>query len=84
MQAELAALLGVRGQPVIARVQRWSRAIPQYTVGFQRFKDTCAQVERAAPGLFLGGTSRDGVSLANCIVAGQRLAAEAERHYSKV
>lgn len=74
VQAELAALLGVRGRPVIARVQRWPRAIPQYTVGFQRFKDTCDRVERAAPGLFLGGTCRDGVSLANCIAAGERLA----------
>ncbi|MDB6166791.1 MAG: protoporphyrinogen oxidase [Lacunisphaera sp.] len=84
VQAELAALLGVRGQPVIARVQRWSRAIPQYVVGFQRFKDTCTAVERAAPGLFLGGTCRDGVSLAHCIAAGQRLATAAERHVAKV
>ncbi|MES1194369.1 MAG: protoporphyrinogen oxidase, partial [Opitutus sp.] len=82
VQAELAALLGVNGPPVIARVRRWPRAIPQYAVGFQRFKDTCASVERSVPGLFLGGTCRDGVSLANCIAAGERLAGAASRHLS--
>ena len=42
VQAELAALLGVRGAPVIARIQRWPHAIAQYVVGFQQFKDACA------------------------------------------
>lgn len=79
VQSELAALLGVRGQPVITRIQRWPRAIAQYVVGFQRFKDACDRVERAAPGLFLGGPCRDGVSLSQCILAGQRLAAAAQR-----
>ncbi len=78
VQGELAALLGVRSAPVITRVHRWPRAIAQYGVGFQRFKDACADIERASPGLFLGGTCRDGVSLANCIMAGQRLATAAQ------
>lgn len=75
VQADLASLLGVRGVPVIARIQRWPRAIAQYVVGFQQFKDACAAVERAAPGLFIGGTACDGVSLSHCITAGARLAA---------
>lgn len=82
VQAELADLLGVRAAPLIVRVQRWPHAIAQYTVGFQRFKDACAATEAAAPGLFLGGTCRDGVSLSNCIEAGNRLADAAQRHVS--
>ncbi|SDS43518.1 protoporphyrinogen oxidase [Opitutus sp. GAS368] len=82
VQAELAALLGVRGLPVFTRVQRWPHAIAQYTVGFQQFKDACAATEAGAPGLFIGGTCRDGVSLANCITAGNRLAGAAHRHIS--
>ncbi|MEJ1972346.1 MAG: protoporphyrinogen oxidase [Lacunisphaera sp.] len=78
VQAELGALLGLRGPPVIARIQRWPRAIAQYVVGFQQFKDACAAVERDAPGLFIGGTVRDGVSLSHCIAAGARLAAAAQ------
>jgi protoporphyrinogen/coproporphyrinogen III oxidase len=73
---ELGRLLGVRGEPVVFRVQRWPRAIPQYAPGYARFKEAMATAERGAPGLFLGGNSRDGISLANCIGAGRRLARE--------
>lgn len=74
VREELAALLGVRGEPAFVSVRRWPRAIPQYNLGFQRFKDACAAVESAAPGLFIGGNCRDGISLANCIESGRRLA----------
>ena len=73
---ELGRLLGVRGEPVVFRLQRWPRAIPQYAPGYARFKEAMATAERGAPGLFLGGNSRDGISLANCIGAGCRLARE--------
>ncbi|MBI5689301.1 MAG: protoporphyrinogen oxidase [Verrucomicrobia bacterium] len=74
VRGELGRLLGARGEPVFTRIQRWPRAIPQYTVGYQRFKDIMLAVEAAAPGVYLGGNCRDGISLANCLAAGQRLA----------
>jgi oxygen-dependent protoporphyrinogen oxidase len=77
---ELGRLVGARGAPAFFRLQRWPRAIPQYTIGYQRFKDIMAAVETAAPGLFLGGNCRDGISLANCIGAGQRLARAAQAY----
>ncbi len=72
--AELRRLLGARGTPVFTHVQRWPRAIPQYAPGYQRFKDAIASAEASAPGLFIGGNCRDGISLANCIESGKRLA----------
>ncbi len=74
VQGELDRLLGVRGLPVFTHVQRWPRAIPQYTLGYQRYKDAITAVERSAPGLFIGGNCRDGISIGNCIESGQRLA----------
>lgn len=74
---ELGRLVGAQGEPAFFRTQRWPRAIPQYTLGYQRFKDIMTAVEAAAPGLFLGGNCRDGISLANCIAGGQRLATAA-------
>lgn len=73
--AELSQLIGLRGTPVFTSIRRWPRAIPQYTIGFQRFKDVIADVEASAPGLFIGGNCRDGISLSNCIESGHRLAA---------
>jgi oxygen-dependent protoporphyrinogen oxidase len=77
VRQELGRLVGASGEPACFRVQRWPRAIPQYTVGYQRFKDAMNAVEAAAPGLFIGGNCRDGISLANCIAGGQRLAVAA-------
>lgn len=71
---ELAQLVGAGAPPVYAHIHRWPRAIPQYELGYQRFKDAIASVETAAPGLFIGGNARDGISLANCIESGRRLA----------
>jgi oxygen-dependent protoporphyrinogen oxidase len=72
--AELHRYLGARGTPVFTHVQRWPRAIPQYAPGYQRFKEAIAATEGSAPGLFIGGNCRDGISLANCIESGARLA----------
>lgn len=75
VRAELGRYLFIEAEPVHLHIQRWPRAIPQYTTGYQRFKDAIAAVEQAAPGLFIGGNARDGISLANCIESGKRLAA---------
>lgn len=80
VREELGQLLGVGGTPVIVRVQRWPRAIPQYAPGHERFLTAISRLEAAAPGVFVGGNCRDGISLPNCITAGHRLAAAVRRH----
>jgi oxygen-dependent protoporphyrinogen oxidase len=80
VDAELKRFLGVRGAPVFTHVQSWPRAIPQYMLGYQRFKDAIAAAENSAPGLFIGGNCRDGISLANCIDSGRRLAEAVGAH----
>lgn len=80
VQGELAHFFGVTGGPVYTHVQRWPRAIPQYTLGYQRFKDAIDAVQAGSPGLLIGGNARDGISLANCIESGRRLAAAAVKH----
>ena len=74
VQTELAALVGVRAAPVFARVRRHPRAIPQYTLGYDRFQAACRAAEASAPGFLIGGNCRDGVSLSACLAAGKRLA----------
>jgi oxygen-dependent protoporphyrinogen oxidase len=67
-------LLGVHGDPVFSHTTFWAHAIPQYNLGYERFLDAMTDAETRHPGLFIGGHVRDGISLANCIAAGQRLA----------
>jgi protoporphyrinogen/coproporphyrinogen III oxidase len=71
---DLRVLLGAQGEPTFRSVQVWPKAIPQYVLGYGRFKDIADEVERRNPGLLLAGTYRDGVSLAEAMGSGERAA----------
>jgi oxygen-dependent protoporphyrinogen oxidase len=71
---DLRVLLGAQGEPTFRTVQVWPKAIPQYVLGYGRFKDIADEVERRNPGLLLAGTYRDGVSLGEAIGSGERAA----------
>jgi oxygen-dependent protoporphyrinogen oxidase len=71
---DLRNLLGTQGEPTFRAVQVWPKAIPQYVLGYGRFKDIADQTERSNPGLVLAGTYRDGVSLGDAIGSGARAA----------
>ena len=72
---DLAVLLGVKGRPVFQHTALYPRAIPQYNVGYGRFKDRLNEIESSAPGLFLAGHFRNGVSLGDSISSGYTVAA---------
>jgi oxygen-dependent protoporphyrinogen oxidase len=70
-------LVGVNTPPVFVKHTYWPRAIPQYVLGYERYLEAIKKVELSTPGLFIGGNVRDGISLQDCIKAGERLAASA-------
>jgi oxygen-dependent protoporphyrinogen oxidase len=72
--ADLRRLLGVKGSPVFAHTKTWPKAIPQYNVGYGKFKNLMAEIEAKSPGLFFAGCYRDGVSLGDSIVSGVNIA----------
>lgn len=72
--ADLRVLLGVRGKPTFQHSVFYPKAIPQYVVGYGRFRDLMSQIETRAPGFFLAGHYRDGISLSDSIVSGCNVA----------
>ncbi len=76
---DLRGLLGVRGQPTFQHCVFYPKAIPQYNVGYGRFKDLMTKIEAQAPGFFLAGHYRDGVSLSDSIVSGINVIERVER-----
>ena len=80
MLADLRDLLGVSGDPVFTHATFWPHAIPQYNLGYERFLEAMTNAEARHAGLFIGGHVRDGISVANCITAGQRLADAAAKY----
>lgn len=79
-QADLARLLGVRGDPVFARCRVWRRAIPQYEVGHDTVLAALDRLEAATPGLFVAGTVRGGISVGEALAAGLVAADRAAAH----
>lgn len=64
---DLGPLIGIRAAPVLARVIRHERGIPQYDVGHGERVARAAEVERAQPGLYLSGNSLRGVAMIDCV-----------------
>lgn len=71
---ELRALIGVRADPVFRHCSRVPLAIPRYTVAFGALAATMDAFERDHPGLFIAGNCRTGISLSDCMAAGQAAA----------
>ena len=71
---DLRVLLGVKGKPTFQHSVFYPRAIPQYNVGYGRFRELMAEIERKAPGLFFAGHYRDGISLSDTMVSGCKVA----------
>ena len=79
---DLETVLGVKGAPTYRHVFVHRRAIPQYDVGYGRFKTFMKDLEGQGNGLFFAGHCRDGVSLVDSIVSGHN-AAERIGNYLK-
>jgi oxygen-dependent protoporphyrinogen oxidase len=74
---DLRELLGITGDPVFTHHTFWPKAIPQYNIGHERFLEPMVRCEIDHPGLFIGGNTRDGISLPDCIKSGNALATKA-------
>jgi oxygen-dependent protoporphyrinogen oxidase len=68
---ELTALVGAAAAPQWSDIKRWKHAIPQYTLGHLGRIAALEAAETSAPGLFLRGSYRDGVSVGDRIKAAQ-------------
>jgi oxygen-dependent protoporphyrinogen oxidase len=67
---ELRSVHGITTQPLLSRVVRWPRGMPQYTLGH---RERLARIEAwigAHPGLHLAGASYRGVGIPDCIASG--------------
>jgi protoporphyrinogen/coproporphyrinogen III oxidase len=82
-RGELSATLGITAAPALQRLHRWDRGMPQYMVGHLRRTLAIFERVRAFPGLFLAGSSYEGVGIPQCVESGARAAAAALRHLEK-
>ncbi len=82
--ADLRVLLGVRGAPTFQHTVFYPQAIPQYNVGYGRYREFMGQIENRAPGLFFAGHYRDGISVGDSIVSGCNVAERVQQYLKAV
>jgi oxygen-dependent protoporphyrinogen oxidase len=71
---ELRGLLAIRGRPVLSRVHRFPRAMPQFEVGWPGRLHALRRRLAAFPGLFLAGSASGAFGLPDCIASGEEAA----------
>jgi len=76
---DLRVLLGVAGKPAFRHSVLYPKAIPQYNVGYGRYRELMNEIENKAAGLFFAGHYRDGVSLGDTIVSGCNVVERVEK-----
>lgn len=65
---DLNKTMDIQAQPDFAVVSRWKEAMPQYTVGHkERVANLKNNLSNELPGVFVGGSSYEGVGLPDCI-----------------
>jgi len=71
---EVASTLHITSQPLLTRVHRWPRGMPQYNLGHPQRLTAIQHALEKLPGVFLAGASYRGVGIPDCIYSGKRAA----------
>lgn len=78
---DLKQTLNITAKPEFSIVTRWMKAFPQYNVGHhRRMNEMHESLSKDMPGVFVTGSSCDGLGLPDCITQG-KMAAEKMRAY---
>jgi len=64
---ELNSILGLRGEPALARVKKWEKAIPQYNIGYEKIIESIENFKLRNRGIFFCSNFYRGISVSDCI-----------------
>ena len=68
---ELQQILGLRAEPLFARVYKWKSAMAQYGVGHLERLDRMERLRQQLPGLALAGNAYSGIGVPDCVRTGR-------------
>ena len=75
IRGEFETLMKISGEPVFSSYKFWSKAIPQYNIGYIEHEKYFDEFEKKFSGIILSGNYRGGISVGDCI-RNSELAAE--------
>jgi len=71
---ELQQIIGLRAEPLFARVCKWKSAMAQYSVGHLERLERIERLRQQLPGLTLAGNAYRGIGVPDCIRSGREAA----------
>lgn len=71
---DLSSIMHISGKPLYLKITRWSRAIPQYIVGYHKYLDRLSEFEETHPGIYSCSNYRGGISVGDCITSSKEVA----------
>ena len=71
VRKELQQILGLRAEPLFARVYKWKSAMAQYGVGHLERLDRMERLRQQLPGLALAGNAYSGIGVPDCVRTGR-------------
>ncbi len=74
VRSELQKILGLRGEPLFARVYRWKSAMAQYGVGHLERLKRIEELASPLVGLALAGNAYRGIGVPDCVRSGREAA----------
>ncbi len=80
---DIGEILEITGDPILVRIFRWNKAMPQYTLGHE---ERLSRIERwlsRNPGIFLTGSAYRGIGISDCIHQAELTAEQVLRFIKK-
>jgi oxygen-dependent protoporphyrinogen oxidase len=77
---DLKDILGIEAEPIMRRIFRWHKAMPQYTIGHEERVVSIEERVDNHRGLYLAGSAYHGVGISDCIRMGEERASEVLDH----
>jgi oxygen-dependent protoporphyrinogen oxidase len=71
---ELKSILGIKRPPEFTHIARWSKAIPQYDIGYSRIVSAIKEFEVSFLGIFLCANYIGGISVGDCVKSAHAVA----------
>jgi protoporphyrinogen/coproporphyrinogen III oxidase len=72
VRRELREILGIRAEPLLARVFKWKRAMALYEIGHSARVERIRGLVAATPGLALAGNAYGGIGVPDCVREGAK------------
>ncbi|OGP85969.1 MAG: protoporphyrinogen oxidase [Deltaproteobacteria bacterium RBG_16_54_11] len=67
VRGDIEEILEIKDEPLLQRIYRWHKAMPQYTLGHDERLSRIEQGLAKHPGLFLTGSAYRGIGISDCV-----------------